>query len=71
MGQFGGSWGWQTQLDHSQVCRICHVYLLQVASVRNNSKNINNVTVLFNHIEIQPYQSNEILYENDFKPSAL
>ena len=22
-GQSGGSWGWQTQLDHSQVCSIC------------------------------------------------
>ena len=22
-GQSGGSWGWQTQLDHSQVCSTC------------------------------------------------
>ena len=45
-------------------------YLLQVACVHNYSKNINKVTVLFNYIEIQPYQSNKILYENNFKPSV-
>ena len=47
-----------------------HCYLLQVACVHNYSKNINKVTVLFNYIEIQPYQSNKILYENNFKPSV-
>ena len=36
----------------------------------NNSKNRNNVTVLFNYIEIQPYQSNKKLYENYFEPSV-
>ena len=29
--QSGGSWGWQTQLDHSQVCSTCiHVYAREI-----------------------------------------